>query len=128
MDERNNWGMGMDGRPGGDQDKNLWKSNTEPWNRQEWSPTAGAYGGQEDERPETRNHMALASVAMGCFGLVTSWCFLPGLVFGGLAIIFARLSKVEERMSGLALAGLITGLIGMIAGVVFLMILNLENI
>ena len=91
MDERNNWGMGMDGRPG------------------------------------TKNNMALASLVMGIMGIVSACCFVPGLVFGGMAVLFACLYRVEEKMSGQALAGLITGIIGIIAVFVFIVILNLSE-
>lgn len=124
MDERNGRGMGVDGMNGKDRDNNLWNNNPETWNRQDRPIGAEVYGGWEDERPGTRNNMALASLVMGIMGIVSACCLVPGLVFGGLAILFACLSRVEEKMSGQALAGLITGIIGILGVFVFMMILD----
>lgn len=59
-----------------------------------------------------QSNMALASLVMGIIGIVTSCCCYGGLIFGSLGILFALLSKTEDRFEGYAKAGLITSIIG----------------
>lgn len=57
-----------------------------------------------------QSSMALASLIMGIIGLVT-FCVSGGVVFGSLGILFALLSKTEDKFEGYAMAGLITSAI-----------------
>jgi len=69
-----------------------------------------------------QNNMALASLIMGIIGIVTSCCCFGGLIFGSLGIVFALLSKTQDRFEGNALAGLITSIIGLVfTAIVFIL-------
>lgn len=62
---------------------------------------------------------AIASLICGVFSLVTCCCYgITSLVFGTIAIILAVLSRKDNmgQMPGLAVAGLILGIIGVISG------------
>lgn len=67
---------------------------------------------------QKKNNMATASMVVGILSIVLSCCCFMGFGLGALAVIFARLSKVEERMEGKATTGMITGIIGIVLGVV----------
>ncbi|WP_349670274.1 DUF4190 domain-containing protein [Lacrimispora sp.] len=69
-----------------------------------------------------QNNMALASLIMGIIGIVTSCCCYGGLIFGSLGIVFALLSKTEDRFEGNAVAGLITSVIALIFTVIVLIL------
>lgn len=69
-----------------------------------------------------QNNMALASLIMGIIGIVTSCCCFGGLIFGSLGIVFALLSKTQDRFEGNAVAGLITSIIGLVfTAIVFIL-------
>lgn len=71
------------------------------------------YEGVNQEPQKTRqSNMALASLVMGIIGIVTVCC-CGGVVFGSLGILFALLSRTEERLEGYAKAGLITSCIAL---------------
>ncbi len=61
-----------------------------------------------------QNNMALASLVMGILGIITSCCCYGGLIFGSLGILFALLSRTEDRFEGYAKAGLITSAIAIV--------------
>jgi len=64
---------------------------------------------------------ATASMIMGILSLVTMCMILPALVFGGLSILFAILStRKGQSMFGGAIAGLITGGIGLVSSIMIL--------
>ena len=75
------------------------------------------------------NGMAVAGMVLGIISLVFFWghifCWIPGI----LAIIFSALglkkSKVVGKGRGMAMAGLITSIIGIVLSIVFLIILIL---
>jgi len=72
-----------------------------------------------------QNNMALASLIMGIIGIVTSCCCFGGLIFGSLGIVFALLSKTQDRFEGNAVAGLITSIIGLVfTAIVFILIVG----
>lgn len=77
--------------------------------------TEKPYMVQEEDRNQ-KNHMALASMVLGILSIVTACCFFPGLILGGLAVLFGALSKVEEQLRGQAIVGIITGIIGITLG------------
>lgn len=106
---------GMDGIPHGS-----WEQDSGIWKGQKWNPVSGRFEEHKSEGPPKKNTMALAAMAVGSLGLITSCCFMPGLVLGGLAVIFACLSRVERRMSSWALFGLVAGILGILSGLVFL--------
>ena len=79
---------------------------------------------QEYIPPRKQSSMALASLVMGILGILTSCCCFGGLLFSGLGVIFALLSRIDAGtpFEGYAKAGLITSVIGIalavIAGIV----------
>ena len=62
--------------------------------------------------------MENAAMVMGIVSIVTACCCGIGIIFGGLAITFACLSRVDKKYSGSALTGLITGSIGIAIAIV----------
>ena len=79
------------------------------------------YDSHTIEQPQkTQNNMALASLVMGITGIVTSCCCYGGLIFGGLGILFALLSRTEGRFDKYAKAGLITSIIAFAFVIVFI--------
>ena len=54
---------------------------------------------QQQEEPRD-NPMGLASMVTGILSLLTGCCPFSGFFFGGLAVLFAALSKVEFRLWG----------------------------
>lgn len=78
------------------------------------------YSGQSGplySQPQRQSNMALASLVMGIIGIVTSCCCMGGMIFGGLGILFALLSKMSDRYEGYAKAGLITSIIAVVLSV-----------
>lgn len=67
---------------------------------------------------EKKNNMATASMVMGILSIVLSCCCCMGFILGGLAVLFACLSKVSANFEGPALTGLITGIIGILLGII----------
>ncbi len=64
------------------------------------------------------NDMALASMAIGILAIVTAFSVLGGIMLGSLAVILAWLSTGNEKMTGRGIAGMVTGLIGMVLAMV----------
>lgn len=60
--------------------------------------------------------MATASMVMGIVSIVLSCCCFLGFIFGGLAITFSLLSRTDQGFDGKAKAGLITGIVGVVLG------------
>ncbi len=64
---------------------------------------------------------------LGILALVTCWLTFPGIILGILAVIFggvalarARTDRVSNK--GMAIAGLITGVVGAVIGTVLLFV------
>lgn len=79
------------------------------------------YADPNDGRPK-RNGMGIAALVLGILALLTSWTILGGIVFGLLAIVLGFLGRGlakrgEATNGGMALAGLVTGLIGLLISV-----------
>lgn len=73
---------------------------------------------QEMKQPP--NAMATASLVMGILALVTCCCCYGGMIFGGLGILFALLSRGDGPLEGQAKTGMILSVIGLILGVLTL--------
>ncbi len=78
-------------------------------------------------RPAARNGLAITSLVLGIAALLTCWLTFPGIILGILAVIFggigfarARADRVSNK--GMAVAGLITGVIGAVIGTVLLVV------
>lgn len=72
--------------------------------------------------PAPQSNMALASLVMGILGIITACCIYGGIIFGSLGILFALLSKTEDRFEGYAKAGLVTSSIAIVLVVLLLVI------
>lgn len=68
----------------------------------------------QQPKKSAQSNMALASLVMGIIGIVTSCCGFGGLIFGSLGILFALLSRTEDRFEGYAKAGLITSAVALV--------------
>ncbi|MCW2743752.1 MAG: hypothetical protein JWM48_302 [Mycobacterium sp.] len=71
-----------------------------------------------------RNGFGIAALVLGILALIFCWTIVGGILFGILAIIFGILGRGRARRGeasngGLALAGLITGAVGLVLAVVF---------
>ncbi len=79
-----------------------------------------------------QSNLALASLIMGIMGIVTSCCCYGGLIFGSLGILFALLSRTEDRFEGYAKAGLITSAIALgltvLAGIIYVCFMIVNDI
>ncbi len=116
MDQENQ--MNYNNEPIADQKEDTYpdtsKTEEKSWNQQ--------YGtGQPVKTPQST--LALVSLVMGILGIVTSCCIYGGLIFGSLGIMFALLSRTEERLEGYAKAGLITSIISLVLLLVIFIVL-----
>jgi hypothetical protein len=86
---------------------------------------AGAgYPGQGGPMAPPRNGFGTAALVLGILAIVLCWSAVGGIVLGVLAIIFAtlgirRAGRGEATNKGMSIAGLVTGIIGLIIGVIF---------
>jgi uncharacterized protein DUF4190 len=68
--------------------------------------------------------MAVTALVLGILALLTCWSVVGGVLFGIFAIIFGLVALAKTRAgraggTGMAIGGLITGALGVIAGVLF---------
>lgn len=102
-----------------------------PYNQPPMPPTAQPPYGQPPYAPyyspipqppkKKSNGMAIASMLCGIASLLICCCAGLSPLLGGLAILFALLSrKDDDRFSGMALTGLICGGIGVVLGILLL--------
>ncbi|WP_432488224.1 DUF4190 domain-containing protein [Kineococcus sp. SYSU DK018] len=87
----------------------------------------GQYGGYQDQPygAKPRNGAGLASLILGIVGLLLCWLFgiglLPGLIGLVLGVVGLRRAKRGEATNkGVAVAGIVTSVLAVIAGAVFL--------
>jgi len=90
----------------------------------QYPPPAG-YGqglsyGAPPARP--RNGFGIAALVLGLLALVLFWTIIGGIIFGILALIFGligrtRAKRGESTNGGLALAGVILGVIGALTAI-----------
>jgi hypothetical protein len=84
--------------------------------------THSDWGSPEATSTKTSGY-AVASLVAGVVGLVTCCTFVPsilGIVFGGIALPLTHPGEAKGR--GMAIAGIVLGIIGVIAGIVVLII------
>ena len=85
---------------------------------------AGHSPGQHvDTRPQG---YAITALVLGILAIVGCFCYgLPGLVFGVPAIVFGRLAQKDDNQGGdgLALAGLICGIVGTSLGTLYALLM-----
>jgi hypothetical protein len=86
------------------------------------------YGAPPPQSQATMNTLALISVIAGSLGLLTFCCYGLGIIpaAAGLIMGFVGLKKVQqtgERGRELAIAGMVTGGIGTLFGIVYLILI-----
>lgn len=89
-----------------------------------------AYGqAQVYGAPQTSNGYATAAMVLGILSLLLFWTFGVGIVLGILAIVFGILGRNRAAemsvngMAGRATAGVVTGVLGTIGGVLFIVLI-----
>lgn len=113
--------------------QSYWQSGS-PNNQQYWQNDSqngqqywqnGSSGGQQywqnGQAPRKRNNLALASMIVGIFALIT--CCIPFIQFplAVTAIVLVILSKKKQPFSGFAIAGLILGILAILSSIVMLL-------
>ena len=68
------------------------------------------------------NALSVASLILGILSIPLSLIFI-GIVFAGLAVTLALLSRGDQRMSGTAIGGLVCGLVGIFLLAVFIILM-----
>ena len=77
---------------------------------------------------KSTNGMAIASLVCGILGLVLFWACFVGVVISIVAVVLGFLGRNKAKQlpgesgSGVALAGIITGGIGVLAGIAMLVL------
>lgn len=76
-------------------------------------------------RVTARNGLAITSLVLGILALATCWLTFPGIILGILATIFGGVGIARGRSDrvsnkGMAIAGLITGIVAAAIGTVLL--------
>lgn len=95
-----------------------WKASDGQWYPPQSSPPP----------PTATNGMATAALVLGILSICLFWFTGVGIILGILAIIFGalglkRANEVPTKpLSGRAKAGLITGIVGTLAGILFVVI------
>lgn len=91
---------------------------------------AGVYYSPQMSQPQT-NGIATASLVLGILSIVTFWTFGFGVVLGILAIVFGVMGRKRSREAvgtpnaGRATAGIVTGILGTIGGLLFVLMIVL---
>jgi hypothetical protein len=72
-----------------------------------------------------RSGMGVAALVLGILAVLTSWTVIGGVLLGLLAVVFgaigrARVNRGEASNGGVALSGLVLGLIGVVLAVVLI--------
>jgi uncharacterized membrane protein len=75
--------------------------------------------------PSPQNGLGTAAMVLGIISLVLFWTIIVGVICGALAVIFGaigrgRAKRGEATNRGSATAGLVTGIIAILASVVFI--------
>lgn len=75
------------------------------------------------------NGFAVAALVLGIVSILMFWTFGIGVVVGVLAVVFGILGRKRAKdmpgdgKAGLAMAGLITGALGVLGGIAFIVLL-----
>jgi hypothetical protein len=78
------------------------------------------------QRPPGRG-LAVTALVMGILALLSCWTVLGGILFGLAALVFGVIATTKARRGtgtggGMAMAGLVLGLLGLIAAIVLIVI------
>ncbi|MCD2193990.1 DUF4190 domain-containing protein [Actinomycetospora endophytica] len=84
-------------------------------------------GAQAAPPPRPRNGMGIAALVLGILAILSCWTAAGGVLFGILAIVFGVIGAGRARRGvannrGVAIAGIVTGVLGLIVGIIFVVI------
>jgi hypothetical protein len=86
----------------------------------------------QDNKVQTKNGVGLAfgitSLVTGIIAFLISWIFFLSIPIGAVAVVFGALGLRKPESKGLAIAGLITGIIGLFFGLAMLLIAIIGSI
>ena len=98
---------------------------TQPYNEPGGVCPSSAMTGYPPYTSTKTSGMSIASLVCGIVGMVTCCSLLPSIlaiIFGGVALPPILRGEVQGR--GLAISGLVTGVLGLLSGIVFLLVLE----
>lgn len=90
------------------------------------APGPGDYSGRYSGPPvQARNGLGVAALVLGILSLPAIFTIFLGIILGLLAVIFGligmgRAKRGEATNRGMAIAGVVTGAIGLVVSVVFI--------
>lgn len=124
--DKDNHSGSDDSRPDpSDNNGDYWQTNNQ---QNGYQP--GSYSQRGDRPVRQSNRMALISMLCGLFGVLSLFCciaFPLSILLGVAGIVLSFLSKKGGPFTGLAIAGLVLGIIAVLLGVaecVYLILLN----
>jgi hypothetical protein len=85
-------------------------------------PGYGERPGYGAPTPPPRNGFGIAALVLGLLALVLCWTIVGGVILGILAVVFgllgrARAKRGEATNGGLSVAGIVLGIIGLLAAI-----------
>jgi len=87
---------------------------------------------QDNTKVETVNGGGLAfgitSLVTGIIAFLIGWIFFLSIPIGAVAVVFGALGLKKPQGKGLSIAGLITGIIGVVFGLALLLIWLISSI
>lgn len=80
------------------------------------------YSMQPTPTKEPANVLAILSLVFGILSLLCCCWWIVSVIFGATAIILAIFSKKDGKLSGIAIGGLVCGIIGCVIHLIFLIL------
>lgn len=108
------------------QDNYQSQSNYQPQNNQQWQENYQQpnYYQQSSENPPT-NGLAIASLVLGILSIPAGCCYGAGIIFAIIGLILGFVSKKPDTsFNGMAIAGIICSIIGILVGIGFWVIVG----
>lgn len=89
----------------------------------DYNNTPDNYRGQNPGKQPT-NGLALASLILGILSVLLSLCYGIGILFGIAALVLGIISRKSTggKLSGMALAGVICSICGIVIGIAFIVL------
>lgn len=118
------------GAPNNPQSQQQQNSQYNPQFRQQYPPNQGQgyynpnYGQNQYQKPVTNqpNGLAIAGMILGILSIPASCCYGIGALLGLIGLVLSLLSKkkgIDTGYSGMAIAGIVTSVIGIIIAILF---------
>ena len=82
-------------------------------------------GGPYQNQPQNPgpNGLAITSFVLGLLSLCTCWCLYSAFPLGAVGIVLAILSRKGQKMHGLAVAGLVLSIVGILLAALYILIM-----